>query len=243
MEQTHGKDVHPRDMHVREGKTAPVTPTLLELAADDDPMALINDLFIDSWRPWIAIYCGDGRWADKVSSAICSYNAGGTDQISVMGSVSTLAKFIRNENRWYHRLRRWFGLDRDGALELLTEQIIFAHEHHNVRGIQVITHPLCGGTKARVVKLVKGAQFVYSSPTKALPELVQVTRRAELRIHREDLDIFSDWVFKRFSFIDAVEYLRATKSRLEPFSHHESANSLQIERMLSEGKLQESDLV
>ncbi len=242
MDNNHGRDVHPRDMHVRPGKTPPVTPTLMELAADENPMALINDLFVDNWRPWIAIYCGDGRWADKVASAICSYNAGGTDQISVMGSVSTLAKFIRNEKRWYHRLRNFFGLDRDGALELLTEQIIFAHEHHNIRGIQVITHPLCGGTKDRVIKRVKGAQLVYSSPTKALPELVQVTRRAELEIHREDLDVFRDWVFARFPFIDAVEYLRSTKSRLEPFSHHEMANCAQIERMLAEGRLKESDL-
>ena len=60
-------------------------------------MALINDLFVDNWRPWIAIYCGDGRWADKVASAICSTMPVGLTK-SLLGSVSTLAKFIRNEN-------------------------------------------------------------------------------------------------------------------------------------------------
>lgn len=228
MDPAYGRGSHPRDLHVRGGRTAPTTPTLMQLAADENPMALINDLFVDSWRPWIAIYCGDGRWADKVASAICSYNAGGTDQTSVMGSVSTLVKFIR--------------AGREEALELLAEQIEFAHEHHNVRGIQAITHPLCGATKQQVIQQVRGAEFVYSSPTKALPELVQVARRTELRIHREDLDTFRDWAFSRFSFIDAVEYLRATKSRLEPFSHHECANSMQIEHMLSDGRLRPEDL-
>lgn len=223
MRSTHSRDFHPRDLHVREGHTAPVTPTLMELAEDDDPRALINDLFTDKWRPWIAIYCGDGRWADKVSAAIQSYNAGGTDQTSVMGSVSTLAKFIRT--------------DREEALELFVEQVVFAHQHHDVRGIQVITHPLCGATKEQVIKLVVGAKGVYSSPTKASPEVVQLTRRAELRIHRADLDTFRDWAFARFPFIDAVEYLRATKARLEPFSHHENANCRQIEKMVERGDL------
>jgi hypothetical protein len=215
--------VHPKDLHVREGRFAPITPSLMELAENDDPRALINDLFTDKWRPWIAIYCGDGRWADKVSAAIQSYNAGGTDQTSVMGSVSTLAKFIR--------------ANREEALDLFAEQVVFAHEHHNVVGIQVITHPLCGATKDQVVKRVVGAKSVYSSPTKASPEIVQLTRRLELQIHRQDLDTFRDWAFKRFPFIDAIEYLRATKSRLEPFSHHEEANCRQIEKMIERGEL------
>lgn len=225
---SNGQHPHPKDLHVRDGRSAPVTPSLMELAENDDPRALIHDLFTDKWRPWIAIFCGDGRWADKVTSAIQSYNSGGTDQTSVMGSVSTLAKFIR--------------AGREEALELFAEQVVFAHEHHDVRGIQVITHPLCGATKEAVVKQVAGAKSVYSSPTKAPPEVVQLTRRLELQIHRGDLDTFRDWAFARFPFIDAVEYLRATKSRLEPFSHHEIANCRQIEKMIERGELDQETL-
>lgn len=223
MDQIHARESHPKDLHIREGRSAPITPTLMELANDDNPRALIVDLFTDKWRPWIAIWCGDGRWADKVSAAIQSYNSGGTDQTSVMGSVSTLAKFIRD--------------GREEALELFADQVVFAHVHHDVVGIQVITHPLCGATKEQVVKKVAGAKSVYTSPTKASPEVVALTRRVELQIHRSDLDVFRDWAFAKFPFIDAIEYLRATKARLEPFSHHEAANCRQIEKMIERGEL------
>lgn len=224
MEPNHGRDFHPRDLHIREGLQAPVTPTLLELA--NNPEKLISDLFSDSWRCWIAFPCGDGRWASIITSTIDAYNAGGTDIASTLGTVSTMVSFIREKN--------------SAAMEFIVNQVEFAHQHHGVTGIQIVTHPLCGATKEEVCSRVKFANKVYKSPTKADTQLYLETKKVELEIHRRDLDIFRDWAFETFPFVVAVEYLRGTKWRLEPFTHHELAICRAIEVLRERGEWQET---
>jgi len=194
-----------RDLFVRDGNEAPLTPSLIKLAAN--PEKLRSAMLPDDWRPWIAIPCADGRWIDLVSSSVSARNCGGTDQITPLGGVGTIAKFIFEKK----------------CLKFLEHQIAFAHEQHGVIGVQLITHSFCGATKSDVLKILPESKVVFRSPTKAPVYCYYQTLQIEAEIHRHNLDVVRSWLFNKFSFLAAVEYLHSIKRWLRPFGEYEQA--------------------